>query len=114
MVFCVDKKTRIIGVTVYVFLQIYLLRDLSVALSACIYQCLCDSDSFVVAEMPDDVGLMGFTSIDVVYKDSFLMAGARRKESADSVPIQLPTSQPSMWPGMISIFVAYIVTLTHT
>ncbi len=39
-----------------------MLRNLSAALSACIYQCLCDSDSFVVAISDTvDVGMEGFT-----------------------------------------------------
>ncbi len=38
------------------------LRNLSAALSACIYQCLCDSDSFVVAISDRvDIGMEGFT-----------------------------------------------------
>jgi hypothetical protein len=38
------------------------LRNLSAALSACIYQCLCDSDSFNVAMSDNiDVGMEGFT-----------------------------------------------------
>ena len=42
--------------------QVFVLRNLSAALSACIYQCLCDSDNFVVA-MSDNisVGMEGFT-----------------------------------------------------
>ena len=41
---------------------VFALRNLSAALSACIYQCLCDSDSFVV-QLSDhtDVGMEGFT-----------------------------------------------------
>ena len=41
---------------------VFVLRNLSAALSACIYQSLCDSDNFVVS-MSDsmDVGMEGFT-----------------------------------------------------
>jgi hypothetical protein len=41
---------------------VFVMRNLSVSLSACIYQCLCDSDSFVVSlNEQTDVGLEGFT-----------------------------------------------------
>ena len=38
------------------------LRNMSAALSACIYQCLCDSDDFVISRNEHyDVGMEGFT-----------------------------------------------------
>ena len=40
---------------------VLVMRNLSIALSSCIYQCLCDSDSFVVSLNENtDVGLEGF------------------------------------------------------
>ena len=36
-------------------------RNLSTALSSCIYECLCDSESILVGKMDSDVGLEGFT-----------------------------------------------------
>jgi DmX-like protein len=84
------------------------MRNLSVALSACIYQCLCDSDSFSVAGndgtmVTCNVGMEGFTSTAVVYKDSHLMSGAvqqqtRQRHSSSSGP-EIPNSQPVKWPG---------------
>ena len=42
--------------------QVTTLRNLSAALSACIYQCLCDSESVVVAAYDTvDIGMEGFT-----------------------------------------------------
>ena len=41
--------------------NVLLLRNLAVALSSCIYQCLCDSDNFIVSLSDTDVGLEGFT-----------------------------------------------------
>lgn len=35
------------------FSEVFVLRDLSVALSACIYQSLCDSDTFSVKQQQD-------------------------------------------------------------
>lgn len=53
--------------------QVYILRNLSAALSACIYQCLCDSDSFVVA-ISDvvDVGMEGFTRYLLLHSTSYV------------------------------------------
>lgn len=85
-----------------------LMRNLSVALSACIYQCLCDSDSCAVAGndgamMTYNVGMEGFTNTAVVYKDSHLMSGTthqqtRQRNSSSSGP-ETPNSQPVKWPG---------------
>ena len=42
--------------------KVFTLRNLSAALSACIYQSLCDSDNFVVAISDHvDFGMEGFT-----------------------------------------------------
>ena len=86
-----------------------LMRNLSVALSACIYQCLCDSDSVAVSatDMPSSsygVSVDGYTSTNVLYKDSHLMAGVmqqkhRHRYSSAVVP-DTPNSQPAKWPGM--------------
>ncbi|ELU10253.1 hypothetical protein CAPTEDRAFT_201231 [Capitella teleta] len=84
--------------------QSLILRSLSAALSACIYQCLCDSDSFVVA-ISDvvDVGMEGFTSTNVVYKDSYLMAGAQRRRKTSCTAEEVPNSPPAKWPGVTSL-----------
>ena len=90
-------------------LQMLLMRNLSVALSACIYQCLCDSDSVAVsaADMATSsysVGAEGYTSTNVLYKDSHLMAGImqqkRRHRHNSSVVPDVPNSLPAKWPGM--------------
>lgn len=81
-------------------LQVILLQNLSAALSACIYQCLCDSDRFVVSGDGVGVGMEGFTSTNVVYKDSYLMAGAQSRSRLSSrETLDLPTSLPAKWPG---------------
>ena len=42
--------------------DVFVLRNLSAALSACIYQCLCDSDTFMISnEGSVNVGMEGFT-----------------------------------------------------
>lgn len=40
--------------------KVLVMRNLSVALASCVYQCLCDSDSFVVSHADVDVGFEGF------------------------------------------------------
>lgn len=41
---------------------VFTMRNLSLALSACVYQCLCDCDSFVVSLSENaDASLEGFT-----------------------------------------------------
>ena len=100
--------------------QMLLMRNLSVALSACIYQCLCDSDSVAVsaADMATSsysVGVDGYTSTNVLYKDSHLMAGImqqkrRHRHSAAVVP-DVPNSLPAKWPGMCAFAQSAI---THT
>ena len=90
-----------------------LMRNLSVALSACIYQCLCDSDSVAVsaADMATSlysVSVEGYTSTNVLYKDSHLMAGMmrqkhRNRHSSAVVAPEVPNSLPAKWPG-VSVF----------
>jgi len=87
-----------------------LMRNLSVALSACIYQCLCDSDSVAVsaADMATSsysVSVEGYTSTNVLYKDSHLMAGMmrqkhRHRHSSAVGTLEVPNSLPAKWPGM--------------
>lgn len=84
------------------------LRNLSTALSSCIYECLCDSDNILITSSrqgderertSSDVGLEGFSTC-VVYNDSCLMAGARKKHHSQAgSEIDTPTSSPSNWPG---------------
>ncbi len=38
-------------------------------------------------------------STGIVYKDSYLMAGARRRRRTSSTDDNLPNSQPAKWPG---------------
>ncbi|CAH1797131.1 unnamed protein product [Owenia fusiformis] len=83
--------------------KVFVLRNLSAALSACIYQCLCDSDSFTVA-MSDstEIGMEAFSSVDVV-KDNYLVSGAVRRRRQSSNSEDTPNSQPSKWPGVASL-----------
>jgi len=96
----------------WLLVQMVLMRNLSVALSACIYQCLCDSDSVAVSAADiatssfSGVGVEGYTSTNVLYKDSHLMAGImqqkrRHRHSSNVIP-DIPNSLPAKWPGTCS------------
>ena len=40
-------------------------------------------------------------STGIVYSDSYLMAGARKRRRTSSIDDTLPNSQPAKWPGNI-------------
>ncbi|XP_035791967.1 dmX-like protein 2 isoform X1 [Anopheles albimanus] len=96
---------------------IFVLRDLAVALSACIYQSLCDSDTFSVKQSgggQGDGGSQGCHSpgmetiakLNASCQSTHLMANAaahqrRRKYSTDE-PLAVSTP-PSKWPGVTNL-----------
>lgn len=69
--------------------QLLVLRDLAVALSACIYQSLCDSDTFKTnfQDLPDNL---------VSH-----LVGRRRRLSTDESPAI--STAPNKWPGVTSL-----------
>lgn len=91
--------------------EIFILRDLAVALSACIYQSLCDSDTFIVKQNVDfngchSPGMETLARLNASCQSSHLMANAgghrrRRKYSSDE-PISVSTL-PSKWPGVTNL-----------
>ncbi|XP_065333652.1 dmX-like protein 2 isoform X2 [Cloeon dipterum] len=89
------------------FSEVFVLRDLSVALSACIYQSLCDSDTFSVKHVHQDgyqsAGMETLARLNVVSPSSHLIAssGRRRRYSSDE-PLQV-TTLPSKWPGVTNL-----------
>ncbi|XP_046400831.1 dmX-like protein 2 isoform X2 [Ischnura elegans] len=89
------------------FSEVFVLRDLSVALSACIYQSLCDSDSFSIKQQQQDsyqsAGIENIARINTANPNSHLIAGhnRRRRYSSDE-PMQV-TTIPSKWPGVTNL-----------
>lgn len=93
--------------------EIFILRDLAVALSACIYQSLCDSDTFIVKQNADtngchSPGMETLARLNASCQSTHLMANAntvgsrrRRKYSSDE-PIAVSTL-PSKWPGVTNL-----------
>lgn len=90
--------------------DVFILRDLAVALSACIYQSLCDSDSFSVKQVISNEchspGMETIAKLNASCQSTHLMANAaahtrRRKYSTDE-PISVSTP-PSKWPGVTNL-----------
>lgn len=91
--------------------EIFVLRDLAVALSACIYQSLCDSDTFSVkqahvAEGCNSPGMETIAKLNASCQSTHLMANAanvqrKRKFSMDE-PVAVSTP-PSKWPGVTNL-----------
>lgn len=90
--------------------EIFVLRDLAVALSACIYQSLCDSDTFSVKHSSGgechSPGMETIAKLNASCQSTHLMANAaahtrRRKYSTDE-PVTVSTS-PSKWPGVTNL-----------
>lgn len=90
--------------------DVFILRDLSVALSACIYQSLCDSDTFSVKQLSSNEchspGMETIAKLNASCQSTHLMANAaahtrRRKYSTDE-PISVSTP-PAKWPGVTNL-----------
>lgn len=90
--------------------EIFVLRDLAVALSSCIYQSLCDSESFVVNNSAfngyPSPGIENIAKINSSFECSYLVGsrnayGRRRKYSTDE-PAGVCTT-PSKWPGVTNL-----------
>lgn len=90
--------------------EVFVLRDLAVALSACIYQSLCDSDTFSVKHSVGgechSPGMETIAKLNASCQSTHLMANAaahtrRRKYSTDE-PVTVSTT-PSKWPGVTNL-----------
>ena len=89
---------------------IFLLRDMAVALSSCIYQSLSDSDAINTSskklrnnDLATGAVLEALSKVSLVYKDSSLISnsGQGRKMSFDGT--QEITTEPHKWPGVTSL-----------
>lgn len=107
----VDLQNPPIGLKSPISCEMFVLRDLAVALSACIYQSLCDSDTFSVKQGHEangfpSPGIESLARLNASCQSSHLMANAtanqrKRKYSADE-PVTVSTS-PSKWPGVTNL-----------
>lgn len=106
----VDLQYPPIGLKCSIAGDVFVLRDLAVALSACIYQSLCDSETFSVKQQETSgfhsPGIESLARLNSSCQSSHLMANAsayqrKRKYSTDE-PLQVSTS-PSKWPGVTNL-----------
>ncbi|KAH8272248.1 hypothetical protein KR044_013165 [Drosophila immigrans] len=98
------------GIETSALSEIFVLRDLAVALSSCIYQSLCDSESFVVNNASfngyPSPGIENIAKINSSFECSYLVGSRnafhrRRKYSTDE-PAGICTT-PSKWPGVTNL-----------
>lgn len=107
----VSLRSPPVGLQTSTASEIFILRDLAVALSACIYQSLCDSDTFIVKQNVEtngchSPGMETLARLNASCQSTHLMANAggsrrRRKYSSDE-PIAVSTL-PSKWPGVTNL-----------
>ncbi|OWA51395.1 DmX-like protein 2 [Hypsibius exemplaris] len=85
---------------------IYILRDIALALSACVYQSLCDSDSSQVRNVQQNPSavLEGFAAT-LLNSGGYIFTMQQRKRRMTSTTDHrlIPTTQPSKWPGVQSL-----------
>nr|XP_018898945.1 PREDICTED: dmX-like protein 2 isoform X2 [Bemisia tabaci] len=84
--------------------ELFVLRDLAVALSACIYQSLCDSDTCGINRATVDCYQTGASdNLAVMSSTSHLIATHhRRRRYSTEEPSQI-TTPPSKWPGVSNL-----------
>lgn len=88
--------------SVVVLKQMCLLRDLALALSACLYQALCTSDAWSLQEQQQQQrGTVGpLARLAVVFRAMHNIAGVASHAKSDEADLQA-TSCPSKWPGIV-------------
>ncbi|KNC33790.1 hypothetical protein FF38_09709 [Lucilia cuprina] len=92
------------------FCEIFIIRDLAVALSSCIYQSLCDSESFVVNNSTQNgfqsPGIENIAKLNSSFECSHLIGNTniynrKRMYSTDEPTVVCTT--PSKWPGVANL-----------
>ena len=85
--------------------SIFLIRDLAVALSSCVYQSMCDSDTATARR--SDMGLPeAVNRLSVVMADSYLMFAppSQRRQSGSTMEEESRIStEPARWPGVTAL-----------
>ena len=93
---------------IHSYSTVFLLRDMAVALSSCIYQSLSDSDAinskkFAAKDFATGAVLEAVSRLSVVYQDSSLVTSTNtRKMSYDGSLVEV-TTDPPKWPGVTSL-----------
>nr|CAD7425064.1 unnamed protein product [Timema monikensis] len=98
------------------FSEVFVLRDLAIALSACIYQSLCDSDTFSIKQQGDNFqssGLESLARMNVMYPSSHLIQGhTRRRRYSSDEPLQV-TTHPAKWPDIFWCCTSQVLLTMH-
>ena len=79
-----------------------LIRDLALALSACLYQALCTSDAWSLQQQQQEQqrGAVGpLARLAVVFRAMHNIPGDSYMRNKDEDPLK-PSSTPSKWPGI--------------
>ena len=100
---CSHKPLPVPGTAKYS--SIFLIRDLAVALSSCVYQSMCDSDTSS-SKRSVDLGLPDAVSrLSVVMADSYLLfSPAARRQSCSTLEDETKvTTEPGRWPGVSAL-----------
>lgn len=87
-----------------------LIRDLALALSACLYQALCSSDAWSLQQQEHDHqrGALGpLARLAVVFRAMHnIIPNENNRAKRDEAQLQ-PTSAPAKWPGTLSFILLY-------
>lgn len=83
---------------------IYIIRDIALALSACVYQSLCDSDAFQAKNLQSTSGALEGFAATLMNSGGYIFTIQRRRRHTTTDGSRLvPTTQPSKWPGVQSL-----------
>lgn len=99
-----------VGLDTNAFCEIFIIRDLAVALSSCIYQSLCDSESFVVNNSSQNgfqsPGIENIAKLNSSFECSHLIGNTniynRKRMYSTDDPATVCTT-PSRWPGVANL-----------
>lgn len=82
---------------------IYVSRDLALALAACVYQSLCDSDSYVAKNLHSGSASLDALAATLINSGGYYFTQQRQRKATETSGRLVATSQPSKWPGVQSL-----------
>lgn len=82
----------------------YILRDIALALSTCVYQSLCESDAFQMkSSHSSSSGALERFAASLMNSGGYIFTLQRRRRRSTNDGRLVPTTQPSKWPGVQSL-----------
>ncbi|XP_059222460.1 dmX-like protein 2 [Stomoxys calcitrans] len=110
MLHSVINFSPFVGLDTNAFCEIFIIRDLAVALSSCIYQSLCDSESFVVHNSFQNgfqsPGIENIAKLNSSFECSHLIGNTNIYNRKRIYSMDEPTTvctTPSRWPGVANL-----------